>query len=143
MHEANHPQARRRVLISKPGRSRTFLTFATALVWLAACGAPRDDQTGREQIVGLVRVHALEATEHSDEFVLPDGLEGLSNGGHVWVVRDDASGALVVVFMDFRGLNHYTGWVYSSSGVLDEDPLGHQPFTAKEYAKNWFLVDAG
>lgn len=57
------------------------------------------------------------------------------------VLRRD--GQLTVIIFDFRGLNHYTGWVYRSDGVLTADPSGNQPFEVERVEGNWFRVDAG
>lgn len=40
-------------------------------------------------------------------------------------------------------LNSYTGWMYSSSDTLTEDPTGNEPFKADRIAPKWFRVDAG
>jgi hypothetical protein len=115
------------------------LLAATAL---AGCLWAVDDQSGREKVIPLVEAGALGPGPGFDTLGLPDDLAHLSNGGEVVEIRE--GDALIVVFFDFRGLNHYTGWVYRSTGDIgDEDPLGNRPFTAKPIAPHWWRVDAG
>ncbi len=71
---------------------------------------------------------------------LPADLAHTSADGEVVVVKRGED--LTVVFFDFRGINHYTGWVYSSNGKLDVDPLGNRNWTAETIGPNWFRVDA-
>jgi len=105
-----------------------------------------DDPGSRAQVVELARDGKLalpddERREWGDTFILPDDLAHASRGGEVVVLRD--ANSLVVVFFDFRGFNHYTGWVYTSDDALAEDPMGNHPFKAERIAPNWFRVDAG
>jgi hypothetical protein len=105
-----------------------------------------NDVEGRAEVVELARAGALalpddERRDWGDVFVLPDNLDHVSRGGEVVVQRQ--GGDLVVVFFDFRGLNHYTGWVYASGDRLTEDPLGESPYSIERIGPNWFQVDAG
>jgi hypothetical protein len=86
----------------------------------------------------------LTATTFSACLPTPDDPEARARvvqGGEIVVVHE--GNELIVVFFDFRGLNHYTGWVYASGDSLESDPLGNRPFQADRIAPNWFRVDAG
>ena len=122
------------------------LIDATAVVVmvLLACLPTADDPAGRQEVLDMLRRDELATVDdwrRDRVYLLPPELDHASEGGEISVHRDGAS--LVVLFFDFRGLNHYTGWVYSSEGQLTEDPQGNQPFISKEIAPNWYRVDAG
>jgi hypothetical protein len=111
------------------------------LTSLTSCLPVADDQDAREQVVDLARSDKLVRAEGFDVFVVPDGLDHASRDGQVIVLRDGAD--LTVVFFDVRGLNHYTGWVYTSLDALPLDPLGNDPFQATRLGPHWYRVDAG
>lgn len=112
-----------------------------ALTALTGCLPVGDDPDARGQVVDLARSDKLIQAEGFDVFALPDGLRHASRDGQVIVLRHDAD--LTVVFFDFRGLNHYTGWVYTSADSLRLDPLGNDPFKADPLGPNSYRVDAG
>ena len=116
------------------------LSIALAVV-VAACGFAADDAAGRERALALVREGRLPAGEGYASLALPDDLDHVSEGGEVAVIGS-ATAPEAVVFFRFRGLNHYTGWVYSPT-PLSEDPLGNQPFEAKPLGGGWYEVNAG
>lgn len=121
---------------------RLVALLVLALTVVAACGSAVDDPPARRKVVDLARAGAL-APRGDDDWIglLPDDLEHTSTGGEVAITR--LGDRLIVVFFDFRGLNHYTGWVYDSADALTEDPLGNRPFKADRIEANWFRVDAG
>lgn len=102
-----------------------------------------DDPSARERVVDLAKGGNLTSRDGSFVYTLPGDLSGVSQGGEVVVIHDEGTDAWTIVFFDFRGLNHYTGWIYESTGVLERDPLGNQPFKADSIGPNWFRVDAG
>jgi hypothetical protein len=112
-------------------------------VTLGGCGLTRDDAGARDEVVALPKAGRLQP---SDGFAgaasaLPNEYASLSDGGEV-LVTDRSEGSFTLIFFKFRGLNHYTGWVYSESDLV-EDPLGHQPFVAQPIGGNWYEVIAG
>ena len=115
--------------------------LVVTLASVTACLPVADDQEAREQIVDLARSGELVPAEGINVFIVPVGLNHASRDGEV-IVRQEGGG-LTVVFFDFRGLNHYTGWVYTSVDALPLDPLGNHPFKAEALSPNWYRVDAG
>jgi hypothetical protein len=127
-----------------PLRARWLAAFLVVAALVVGCLPVADDPSARAKVLEMLRAGQLATVDDwrkDSTYLLPAGLDHLSQGGDIWVERRD--GNLEVVFFDFRGLNHYTGWVYSSGGALTEDPLGNEPFQATEIAPNWYRVDAG
>jgi hypothetical protein len=121
-----------------------LVAIVVFVLFAAGCLPIADDPASRAQVVELARAGKLAAVNDDRRdtvFLLPRGLDHVSQGGEVHVEHDGDE--LVVVFFDFRGLNHYTGWVYTSTDKLEDDPLGETPFTSQRVAPNWFRVDAG
>jgi hypothetical protein len=111
---------------------------------LAGCLPVADDPGAREKVIELLRAGQLATVDDwrkDSIYLLPADLDHVSQGGEVAVERSGDS--LVVVFFEFRGLNHYTGWVYASGAAPSEDPLGNVPYSAIEIAPHWYRVDAG
>ncbi len=124
--------------------ARLLATTVLLAVVVGGCLPVADDPAGREKVLDLLRAGQLATVDdwrRDRNYLLPPGLDHLSQGGDIVVER--RADSLVVVFFDFRGLNHYTGWVYSSGAAPTEDPLGNDPFTATEVAPHWYRVDAG
>jgi hypothetical protein len=125
-----------------PPRWLAALVLLTAL--LTGCLPVADDPGAREKVIEMLRAGQLATVEDWRKdyiYLLPPDLDHVSQGGEIAVER--LGDSLVVVFFDFRGLNHYTGWVYSSVAAPVEDPLGNVPFSAVEVAPHWYRVDAG
>jgi len=129
---------------SLPARRRWLATIVVVAALITGCFPIADDPAAREKVIDMLRAGQLATVEdHRKDFIylLPANLDHVSQGGEIAVERSGDS--LLVVFFDFRGLNHYTGWVYSSGVAPVEDPLGNVPFSAVEIAPHWYRVDAG
>jgi hypothetical protein len=130
---------------SWPGLPAVAVAMAVAIVCVGGCLPIGDDPDGRSRVVELARAGELKTVDDWRRdwiFLLPDELDHVSSGGEVVVERNGDD--LLVVFFDFRGLNHWTGWLYTTSGdPPPDDPLGNHPFKAEQIAPNWFRIDAG
>jgi hypothetical protein len=107
---------------------------------LVGCDDARDDPAGRAEVVEMVMAGTLGPGPGIDTLAVPERLRHVSTGGEVVGIRD--RDAWIVVFFKFRGLNHYTGWIYSER-ELTEDPLGNRPFEATPLGPNWYSVTVG
>jgi hypothetical protein len=97
-------------------------------------------QQDRVRVVELLKSGELLSPPGLERLTLPPEFASASEGGEVVRLRE--GDVLTVVFFRFRGLNHYTGWVYSDAAVT-EDPLGNQPFQARDLGGGWYEVNAG
>jgi hypothetical protein len=111
-----------------------------ALAEYPSLGLPVDDLAARDRVVDLITSGKLRPGER-DIVTLPAEFAGLSDGGEVIATRqgDDWT----IVFFEARGvIDHYTGWVFRSSGKLgaDEDPLAGGDAIVERINPHWFHV---
>jgi hypothetical protein len=105
-----------------------------------AVGLPVDDPAARDRAARLITDGTLRPGER-DLVTLPPEFASLSDSGEV-IARRDADG-WTIVFFEVRGLvDHYSGWVFRSTGKLgaDEDPLGGGSATVERIDEHWFHV---
>jgi hypothetical protein len=118
--------------------------FSSSLVQsLAAYGSIGlvvDDPAVRNQVVGQILAGTLRPGER-DLVALPPDLASASDTGQVVAVHGPKG--WTIVFFENRGIvDHYTGWVYRSSGKLDGgwDPLGGGQAKITRIDAHWFYV---
>lgn len=78
-----------------------------------------------------------------EDFVLPDGFAGLTDGGAIWVARDGCG--IKVFFLTITGFSPdpYGGFEYASPGCQPElDPLGSGAGEARDLGGSWYWIDA-
>ena len=115
-------------------------TLLDNLAGFRAVGLPVDDPVARDRAARLITDGTLRPGER-DLVTLPPEFASLSDGGEV-IARRDGEG-WTLVFFEVRGLvDHYSGWVFRSSGNLgaDEDPLGGGSATVERIDEHWFHV---
>ncbi len=125
-------------------RRRWLPAVAVVAALVTGCLPVVDDPAARDRVIGMLRAGELATVDDWRKdviYLLPADLDQLSEGGEIAVERSD--NALVVVFFDFRGLNHYTGWMYSSGVAPIDDPFGNESFSAAKIVPHWYRVDAG
>jgi hypothetical protein len=111
-----------------------------ALAPFASVGLPVDDLAGRNRAVQLIVSGKLIPSDR-DLVTLPADLAHLSDSAEVVAMRDGAD--WTIVFFEIRGVvDHYSGWVFTSTGKLgpDEDPLGGGSAVVKRIDAHWFHV---
>lgn len=92
---------------------RTTRSDATRAIELLRAGSLRPDRPG---------VYLSPRTSPLSRLVARSSLIAMASRGRP-------------VFLQLRGLNHYTGWVYSEEPST-EDPLGNEPFQATDLGQN-------
>jgi hypothetical protein len=106
----------------------------------ASVGLPVDDLAARDRAVQLIVSGKLVPGE-GDNLTLPADFARLSDTGEV--VAQHKGADWTIVFFEFRGVvDHYSGWVFTSTGMLgpDEDPLGGGSAIVKRINAHWFHV---
>jgi hypothetical protein len=116
------------------------MAFLVCQIILGSCVGNTASQGARERVVEMIESGELHVPEGLTRISLPRELVHASSGGTIMTLREPDS--LAIVFFDFRGLNHYTGWVYTTA-ALTEDPLSNRPFRATPIGDNWYRVEAG
>jgi hypothetical protein len=104
-------------------------------------GLAVDDLAARDRVVKLIVSGTLRPGER-DDVTLPEEFKNLSDGGDVIAMLDGKD--WTIVFFEARGvIDHYTGWVFRSSGNLgaDEDPLQGGTAIVKRINAHWFHVE--
>jgi hypothetical protein len=112
------------------------------LVAFRAVGLPVDDAVGRNRAVKLITDGTLRPGDR-DLITLPSEFASLSDSGEVIAMHDGKD--WTIVFFEVRGMvDHYSGWVFRSSGKLgaDEDPLQGGGATVVRIDDHWFHVVA-
>jgi hypothetical protein len=104
------------------------------------------DRAAMEAVVGLVNGSKLPpgpkqlyAAYRAD---LPAKYAALSEGGSISIHHDKADGLTIIFYKKTAGPDHYAGWVYRSSGMLDGDPNAGGPATVDRIDQSWFWVIA-
>jgi hypothetical protein len=140
-----------------PPRATTTSTAASSATGLIAPSSPAESavvptdlpkRAAMETVVEMVKAGKFQTGEGQLGFDyradLPAEFADLSLGGSISIITNTKTKALSVIFYAVLpgGPDHYSGWVWRSSGELSSDPQAGGEATINRIDANWFWVVA-